>query len=533
MGKGLMIIIMGSVITLMAINASFVRAVRSGTDTAVEYYEDIHARNLGNSMINFIISRIADDSNYRITNTSYKEFSDGTVYYRVVDTALVEGDTLVKIQTDINFQGYTKSIETFMARGGEPTGWVPPVVRGAWTANSTLNNTISDMYIDGRNYDLNLNIIPNTGVYGVSSSVDFVNMENAAIGGTYDGKDYAMTFPEDKNIIEKYDWDGKFPETPDEILGYPEGTLKALAKTGENGSQYLLNPDKKIQEDLTFPLSGVTYVEITDGTERELKMQGNGNGGILVVHGPNASSKLKGLKIEEDKDDDDDESLCSNDYNEGAELHDKTLVIKTTDGDDEITISDDGKKWKVVISYNGGAKTETSYFDEKKVKGLIIFTLDGDDVVNMIKFGKESTTFLGDGDDYFSSGNGNETIYGGDGADIIIAANANKIYPDDDGAIFCSGSASNSWFQGLIVTDYSFHHHLDILGAMVQLSGSLETDKNCNGNKDHWVKYSSQAIEDATGFAANQTGLVGNNTDTPFGTDGFGFGRRKAVLWYE
>jgi hypothetical protein len=260
-------------------------------------------------------------------------------------------------------------------------------VRGAWTANANLNNTISDMYIDGRNHDKNLNIIPNTGIYGVSTSTTFVNVENAAIGGTNNEVDYPMTYPEAPEVIEEnYNWGGAFPESPDEILGWPEGTLKSAAQSGEFGSQYLYNPGKvKIGkkwfiDGLTYPLSGVTYIEMTNSSGVELLLKEMGNGGIVVVH------------------------------NEGS----------------------------------------------------------GDAIIEGIKFDSDN---------------------------------------------------SDGLFTGLMIMDYSFHHHIDILGAVIMLSENLETSKNCNGNADHWVKYSSEVIESSTKIAAEITGLMG--------TIGYGFGKKR------
>jgi hypothetical protein len=67
----------------------------------------------------------------------------------------------------------------------------------------------------------------------------------------------------------------------------------------------------------------------------------------------------------------------------------------------------------------------------------------------------------------------------------------------------------------------------------VQLSENLEIDKNCNGNKDHWVKYSRAAIEQATEFTAETSGLVGNSTELKYNSDGYGFGRQKTTYWFE
>jgi hypothetical protein len=243
------------------------------------------------------------------------------------------------------------------------------------------------MYIDGRDHDLDLNIIPSTGTRGVSTSTTFVNVENAAIGGTNNRIDYPMTYPEVPEVIEEnYDWGGTFPETPDAILGWPDGTLKESAQSGINGSQYLYNPGKvKIGkkwfiDGLTYPLSGITYIEMTNSSEVELMLKETGNGGIVVVH------------------------------REG----------------------------------------------------------EGDARISGVKYDKDN---------------------------------------------------SDGLFTGLMIFDYSFHHHIDILGAVIMLSDELETDKNCNGNQDHWVKYSSQVIESATKIAAEITGLMG--------TVGYGFGKKR------
>jgi hypothetical protein len=201
-----------------------------------------------------------------------------------------------------------------------------------------------------------------------------------------------MTFPEVPEVIEEnYDWGGTFPESPDAILGYPEGTLKAAAQTGEFGSQYLYNPGKvKIGkkwfiDGLTYPISGVTYIEMTNSDEVELMFQQTGNSGILVIHKENGSgSRIKGVKFDKDN--------------------------------------------------------------------------------------------------------------------------------------------SDGLFTGLLITDYSFHHHIDILGAVLMLSPNLEENKNCNGNKDHWVYYSSEAVSNATGIAAEITGLSGSV--------GYGFGRKRVNVKY-
>ncbi|MFC2094134.1 hypothetical protein ACFLSH_00765 [Bacteroidota bacterium] len=380
MAKYILIMILGAMVTFGISNISQNTTVNEGTKNVVDNFANNRAHDIASSMSEILLLRIANDQTYRVNTRAKEEMFGGQAAYTVEDT-FFDGDSLIKIIVAAEYFGAEKIITTYIAK---PTdGWVPPVIRGAWTANGNLNNTISDMYIDGRNHDFALNIIPNTGKAGVSTSTTFINVENAAIGGTNNFIDYPMTFPQVPEVIEEnYYWGETFPQTPDEILGYPEGTLKEAAKSGKSGSQYVLVPNdaKKIDGDLlTYPVSGVTYIEITNAKEYELKFEQSGNGGIVVVHKKNGGSRLKGVK------------------------------------------------------------------------------------------------------------------YNKDNSDGLLA--------------------------GLLITDYSFHHHIDILGGVLQLSSNLETSKNCNGNKDHWVYYSSEAIESATKIAADITGLSGKV--------GYGFGKKR------
>ncbi len=384
MARFIMIIVLSGIVTFGISNITQNSTINQGTQNVVDNFSNNRAHDIAGSMADILMMRLSNDFEYRVNTKETEDLFGGEVAYIVEDT-FFEGDSLVRIIVAAKFDGVEKIITTYTSK---PTnGWVPPVVRGAWTANGNLNNTISDMFIDGRDHDLNQNLIPTTGRFGVSTSVAFVNVENAEIGGTNNFVDYPMTFPEVPEVIEEfYDWGGNFPESPDEALGLPEGTLKAAAQTGEYGSQYLINPplDGKYLVGLTYPISGVTYIEINNGLQYEIKLEQNGNSGILVFHNDNTNSIVKGIK-----------------YDTG-----------TSDG----------------------------------------------------------------------------------------------------------------LLTGLLMTDYSFHHHIDVLGSIVMLSPNLETTKNCNGNQDHWAYYSSEAIGDATETVAEISGLSGNV--------GYGFGKKRVKVKY-
>ncbi|MFC2136124.1 hypothetical protein ACFLR4_00975 [Bacteroidota bacterium] len=402
MTRSNLVLVLGTISIFSVVNLNISNRLVESSETSYSFYEQSCARNIAHSIIQMNLLEIAEDSEYRIASEATKNLLGGSASYTVTDgeginSEYIKIDVTARYPDDQNDPEFYQT-KHIIAYAVVTSGWVPTVVRGAWTANGDLNQTISDMYIDGRDHDLDLNIIPNAGKPGISSSIEFRNEDNAKIGGTGpDGTDYPMTCPEDSNAIEEYyNWGGTFPQTPDGILGYPEGTLEALAKSGQNGSQYLENPEivnlggsKSAIGGLTYPVSGVTYIFVDNGVEYEMMFEQNDNSGILVIHGPNRSSRIKGVKFNPD--------------------------------------NSDGK------------------------------------------------------------------------------------------------------FTGLLVTDYSFHHHIDILGGVLQLSPNLELDKSCNGNQDHWVYYSSKAIEDATRITVEASGLEGNNKNIY----GFATGRVKVPKIYE
>jgi hypothetical protein len=372
-------------ITLGISNVTQNSQLAEGTDNVVDSYTGNRVHDIANSMSDIVMMRLGNTISWRAEEGEFdpEYLFGGSATFTVLD-AVFEEDTLIEITVTAEYDEATKTIRSWVK---QPTdGLVPPVVRGAWTANSILSNTISDMYIDGRNHGLDQLLIPNSGKPGISSSVAFVNLEGAAIGGTNNYVDYPMTFPANDDIIEdNYDWEGGFPTSPDEILGYPDGTLKAAAETGMYGSQYLPSP-KLIKigkfyfiDELEYPLQGITYIEINSANKMELQLEETGNSGILVIDRINGDALLRGIK-----------------------------------------------------------------FDKNNSDGL---------------------------------------------------------------------------FTGIIVTDYSFHHHIDILGTVIQLSETLEDSDRCNGNDDHWVKYSSASVEGATEIASRITGLMGSY--------GYGFGKKR------
>ncbi len=372
MGRASLIVVFGASIVLSIIVISMNKSSVRSVDNMVHYYNKSIARVIANEGMSYLLTELADSATWRVTNPAqlssnlFSDMGSYTAYYTIQDDSLlIDGKwrELVKLYINATYPADNGDTQSVMVYADRVFGFKPATVRGAWTANDVINKTISDMQIDGRDHDLNWNVIPNKGVCGVSTSVTFVNTENAMIGGTKNGVDYAPSYPENPAIIEQnYNWGGTFPDSPDKALGYSDGYLKQIAQSGLDGSQYVTNPSK-----LKFPLKGVTYVEIPSGVVWTKANLGVKPKGILIVH--------------------------------NSSLNASALNLTTPD---------------------------------------------------------------------------------------------------------------KSAFQGIIIGDYMFHIHMDILGGIILLSPHLEQSKECQGNKDHKVFYSSQAIINATSLLTqNGTGSQG------------------------
>ena len=356
MKRTMIIFAIGAILVYTIISVTSNENPSKSRENIVDEHSHTNAHDIASSMVDVILERIAKDSDYRVKSPKTEYLKGGTVTYTAQNTNY-KGESLVKIVSSAKYNGFTKTVITYSKRPGE--GWVPQYVRAALTANGPLNNTIGDMLIDGRNHDLNGNIIPKTGVYGISTSVEFQDDNNASIGGTKDGIDYPISFSVNPKVIEEnYNWGNTFPKSPDEILGYPEGTLKKFAKGGVNGSIYTTNPvdlERRI-------LSGVTYLELPSGSDGKIMLPRGIHKGILIVHNAASDSRIVEITLEQGE------------------------------------------------------------------------------------------------------------------------------------------------FRGLIIGDYMFHFHIDVLGSIILLSPNLEQEDNCDKSSDHQVFFSSETISAATGSISEHLG---------------------------
>ncbi|MFQ5553660.1 MAG: hypothetical protein ACE5EW_08120, partial [Thermoplasmata archaeon] len=179
------------------------------------------------------------------------------------------------------------SIEAIIQRA-----YIAPGARGAVTTRGRTR-TNGNLQVDGRDHDSNGNLIAVNGTYGIFTADTYTQSGSTDVGGTDTGAaDHVPDRPGDPSVILE-NYSGWMPTTPDEVMGgvsngYPEGTLKSLAQSGVNGSQYVTDP-----AGLLFSLSGVTYVELPCGGEWEpANVDGSG---VLVVHNSCNNAVIKDL----------------------------------------------------------------------------------------------------------------------------------------------------------------------------------------------------------------------------------------------
>ncbi|MDP3149194.1 MAG: hypothetical protein Q8N83_08720 [Ignavibacteria bacterium] len=204
-----------------------------------------------------------------------------------------DGDT-VKIVVSATVSNSTKTQTTYVAIT-PPTSTTPPTaIQGGLSCRNAVSTT-GNIQIDGRNHDLNGNFIAGSGTYGIWTTSTISQGGSSDFGGTYSGTDYAPSRPANSHAIKasgSYP-SGSFPDTPDKVFGgsaagFTEGTLKNLALSGANGSQYVTNPSS-----LSSPFSGVTYVELDSGSTWQ-KMNITGTG-VLIVHNAAGNAIMKNL----------------------------------------------------------------------------------------------------------------------------------------------------------------------------------------------------------------------------------------------
>ncbi|GAB1442689.1 hypothetical protein MASR2M39_15250 [Ignavibacteriales bacterium] len=283
-GKALIILLAGIMsiagITYLNIFETGKRMTESTTDT----FNSTQAKNLAEAGAQMAVRQMIKDTAWRAGYTNLNLLG-GVINVRCVDTlfdtiSVVKVESIAKIAKNTNAEK-SHTATCYYNRYRKKTVF-PPAIRGSITTNSTIT-TLGDMNVDGRDHTITGALLSGTGSLGIWTTGNLFQSGSSTIGGTAAGTDYAPAKPANTNTVSYLQtYAGGYPTTPDGIMGgalngYPEGTLKAIAVSGAGGSQYVTNP-----VNLTYPLKGVTYVELPNNTSwTSANVAGTG---VLIIH---------------------------------------------------------------------------------------------------------------------------------------------------------------------------------------------------------------------------------------------------------
>lgn len=292
-GRSIILVVVGFIVvasvTMFRIEAASTRII-SNVDL---YYNHQSARNIAQSGVSMGLRQLADSSAWR-SGFPLMDLLTGKVVVTACDTTF-NGRSAVRISA-VGISAYGTSDETrdtstaYVAQ--KPIQFLP---KAAATTDANTKDG-GGLSIDGRNHDtlgtLLTGASAGTGVFGLYTTGTLSVSGSSVIGGTNSsGKDIPTKGKLDTSIIRTSQvYPGGFPQTPDALFGgaaagYPEGTMKTMAKSGQGGSQYVTDPSL-----LTYPLSGITYVEVGPGVTWSPKLTG---GGILILHNSTTSAVFK------------------------------------------------------------------------------------------------------------------------------------------------------------------------------------------------------------------------------------------------
>jgi hypothetical protein len=294
MGKNALILVVGFAIITGVIRLSLQRGNRDISQIAYDRFEDNNARNAAHSGAQLALDKLRGSPAWRDGFSNLDIFAatvDVQVYDQTSDSTLGQDTLRIEAQGDMGGD----SAEVIMTVTMDLADFLGNI-NSAITGNSNIN-TLGDMIVDGRDHDLNGNVIANNGTYAIITTENYIQGGNTFLGGTpLTGIDIAPTRTGwEPIVLDNYVWPGGYPTTPEEVLGgepagLPPDFFKMVAMSGYNGSQYTTDPDA-----LSFPLSGVTYVELPIGVQWNPADLGTTGRGILIVHNDDRSALIQNL----------------------------------------------------------------------------------------------------------------------------------------------------------------------------------------------------------------------------------------------
>ena len=299
MGRASLLLVLGFSAVFHIAAYDIQRSVLATEAQVIEHYGETFALNLAESGAEMILTKLAYNGSWRGWKANDVPGGGHLVSGAVDDTTL--GPLGVRV---LSYGAFEEHADTVFVRLLIENR-MPGAARGALTANTVVAGN-GGLLLDGRDHQLNGQVIPGAGALAISTTATLDLRPNTWLAGTADSVDHDPHRVGDSDLAALTEtgavWPLGFPMTPDGVMGgpekgYPEGRLERVAKSGASGSQYV-GPDTSPPtgpSDLTYPLRGVTYVELGLGEGWGGVDFGTGSAGILVVHNDSRTAVVKNI----------------------------------------------------------------------------------------------------------------------------------------------------------------------------------------------------------------------------------------------
>jgi hypothetical protein len=294
MGRQALILVAGFAILAGLIKLNLDRSQQRINRLTDEKYCTVTARNAANGGAQMALRSLKQNLNWRtgFTNLNLSQARTDVVIQDSDDDSTL-GEDSIRIVSQSQFLDRTATVNMLVILNHPE---FPPNVKSGVTARANIG-TLGNMLVDGRDHDADGNLIADHGLKAITTTQTYICGGSTALCGTTEaGTDFGPVRSDYGSIVqEHYVWPGTYPTTPEGVLGGASvglGTnaLKQAAQSGTNGSQYVTNP-----VNLTYPLSGVTYVELPDNGLWSPVDFGGESQGILVVHNANRNALMSNL----------------------------------------------------------------------------------------------------------------------------------------------------------------------------------------------------------------------------------------------
>lgn len=112
MGRAILIVLLVAIITFGIFSVQINRSSSAAGTASSNYYRDLYAKNIANSMVEILRTKLIIDTAYRVNNPVSENVMGGRVSYRLVDTT-INLNNFVKAEVIANYEGVLRSTEAF------------------------------------------------------------------------------------------------------------------------------------------------------------------------------------------------------------------------------------------------------------------------------------------------------------------------------------------------------------------------------------------------------------------------------------